>query len=101
MPPPGRGAASSRCGPASFAGTSRIRFGGSVAGATLSARSRSPEAVFSCANDPTIAVVAARSGPWLEIGDRVFTRRYRFFDQQVGVVLGGRDVMVIDTRISE
>jgi glyoxylase-like metal-dependent hydrolase (beta-lactamase superfamily II) len=45
--------------------------------------------------------VADRSGPWIEIADRVFTRRYRFFDQQVGVVLGGRDVLLIDTRISE
>lgn len=36
--------------------------------------------------------------PWLEVGDRVFTWRYDFFDQQIGVVLGGRDVVVIDTR---
>ena len=35
-------------GPASFAGTSRIRFRGSVAVATLSAHMRSPEAVFGC-----------------------------------------------------
>jgi glyoxylase-like metal-dependent hydrolase (beta-lactamase superfamily II) len=35
---------------------------------------------------------------WQEIGDRVFTRRYRFFDQQIGVILGGRDVLVVDTR---
>jgi glyoxylase-like metal-dependent hydrolase (beta-lactamase superfamily II) len=35
---------------------------------------------------------------WQEIGDRVFARRYRFFDQQIGVVLGGRDVLVVDTR---
>ena len=35
-------------GPASFAGTSRIRFRGSVAIATLSAHGRSPEAVFGC-----------------------------------------------------
>jgi glyoxylase-like metal-dependent hydrolase (beta-lactamase superfamily II) len=35
---------------------------------------------------------------WQEIGDRVFTRRYAFFNQQIGVVLGGRDVVVIDTR---
>jgi glyoxylase-like metal-dependent hydrolase (beta-lactamase superfamily II) len=36
--------------------------------------------------------------PWLEVGDRVFTWRYEFFDQQIGVILGGRDVVVIDTR---
>jgi len=35
---------------------------------------------------------------WQEIGDRVFTRRYEFFQQQIGVVLGGRDVLVVDTR---
>jgi hypothetical protein len=45
---PGTGTAVESHGPASFAGTSQIRFGGSVAGATLSARSRSPEAVFNC-----------------------------------------------------
>lgn len=37
---------------------------------------------------------------WQEIGDRVFTRHYEFLDQQIGVVLGGRDVLVIDTRAS-
>ena len=45
--------------------------------------------------------MADRSGPWIEIADRVFTRRYRFFDQQIGVVLGGREVLLVDTRISE
>ena len=36
---------------------------------------------------------------WIEIGDRVFVRRYAFFDQNIGVVLGGvAGVMVIDTR---
>jgi hypothetical protein len=48
-PPRGTGTAIESHGPASFAGMSQIRFGGSVAGATLSARSRSPEAVFCCA----------------------------------------------------
>jgi glyoxylase-like metal-dependent hydrolase (beta-lactamase superfamily II) len=37
---------------------------------------------------------------WQEIGDRVFTRHFEFLDQQIGVVLGGRDVLVIDTRAS-
>lgn len=37
---------------------------------------------------------------WQEIGDRVFTRHYDFLDQQIGVILGGRDVLVIDTRAS-
>ena len=36
--------------------------------------------------------------PWLEVGDRVFTHHFDFFDQQIGVVLGGRDVLVVDTR---
>ena len=35
---------------------------------------------------------------WHEVGDRVFTRHFDFFDQQIGVVLGGRDVLVVDTR---
>jgi glyoxylase-like metal-dependent hydrolase (beta-lactamase superfamily II) len=35
---------------------------------------------------------------WIEIGDRVFVRRYAFFDQNIGVVLGSGGVMVIDTR---
>lgn len=35
---------------------------------------------------------------WQEVGDRVFTRRFTFFNQQIGVVLGGRDVLVVDTR---
>lgn len=35
---------------------------------------------------------------WLEVGDRVFTIRYRFYDQQIGLVLGRGAVLVIDTR---
>jgi glyoxylase-like metal-dependent hydrolase (beta-lactamase superfamily II) len=35
---------------------------------------------------------------WLEVGDRVFTWRFEFFDQQIGAILGGRDVVAIDTR---
>jgi glyoxylase-like metal-dependent hydrolase (beta-lactamase superfamily II) len=35
---------------------------------------------------------------WVEIGDRVFVRRYVFFDQNVGVVLGVGEALVIDTR---
>ncbi|MEO7663848.1 MAG: MBL fold metallo-hydrolase [Candidatus Limnocylindrales bacterium] len=35
---------------------------------------------------------------WLEVGDRIFTRRYAFFDQQIGVVLGDGEALVIDTR---
>jgi glyoxylase-like metal-dependent hydrolase (beta-lactamase superfamily II) len=42
--------------------------------------------------------MAERSGPWIEVGDRVFTRRYRFYDQQIGVVLGDRAVLLVDTR---
>jgi glyoxylase-like metal-dependent hydrolase (beta-lactamase superfamily II) len=36
--------------------------------------------------------------PWQEIGDRVFTRRFAFYDQQIGVVLGSREVLLVDTR---
>lgn len=35
---------------------------------------------------------------WVEIGDRVFVRRYTFFDQNIGVVLGHGEALVIDTR---
>ena len=35
---------------------------------------------------------------WQEVGDRVFTRHFEFLDQQIGVVLGGKDVLVVDTR---
>ena len=35
---------------------------------------------------------------WTEIGDRVFVRRYAFYDQNIGVVLGDGAVLVIDTR---
>ncbi len=37
-------------------------------------------------------------GDWVEVGDRVFVRRYAFFDQNIGVVLDGDDVLLIDTR---
>ena len=37
---------------------------------------------------------------WTEVGDRVFTRRYAFYDQNIGVVLGEDGVLVVDTRIS-
>jgi glyoxylase-like metal-dependent hydrolase (beta-lactamase superfamily II) len=35
---------------------------------------------------------------WHEVGDGVFTCRYEFFDQQIGVVVSRDDVVVIDTR---
>jgi len=37
---------------------------------------------------------------WHEIGDRVFVRRYAFYDQNIGVVIGDDGCLVIDTRIS-
>jgi len=37
---------------------------------------------------------------WIELGEGVFTRRYRFFDQQIGVVLGNGEALVIDTRLT-
>jgi glyoxylase-like metal-dependent hydrolase (beta-lactamase superfamily II) len=37
-------------------------------------------------------------GGWVEIGDRVFVRRYAFFDQNIGLVLGDGEALVIDTR---
>ena len=38
--------------------------------------------------------------PWVEVGDRVFTCHFDFLDQQIGVVLGGHDVLLVDTRAS-
>ena len=35
---------------------------------------------------------------WTEVGDRVFIRRYAFFDQNIGVVLGDGEVLLVDTR---
>jgi glyoxylase-like metal-dependent hydrolase (beta-lactamase superfamily II) len=35
---------------------------------------------------------------WTEVGDRVFVRRYRFFDQDITAVLGGQAALVVDTR---
>jgi glyoxylase-like metal-dependent hydrolase (beta-lactamase superfamily II) len=37
-------------------------------------------------------------GPWREVGDRVFVRRYSFADQDIGLILGDGAAMVIDTR---
>lgn len=35
---------------------------------------------------------------WVEIGDRFFVRRYAFYDQNIGLVLGEGAALVIDTR---
>src|SRR4051794_34373915 len=37
---------------------------------------------------------------WAEVGDRVFVRRYAFYDQNIGVILGDDGVLVVDTRVS-
>jgi glyoxylase-like metal-dependent hydrolase (beta-lactamase superfamily II) len=37
---------------------------------------------------------------WTEVGDRVFTRRYAFYDQNIGAILGEDGVLIVDTRIS-
>jgi glyoxylase-like metal-dependent hydrolase (beta-lactamase superfamily II) len=36
--------------------------------------------------------------PWTEIGDRVFVRRYRFFDQNIVAVLDAGEALLVDTR---
>jgi glyoxylase-like metal-dependent hydrolase (beta-lactamase superfamily II) len=36
--------------------------------------------------------------PWLEIADGVFVRRYAFYDQGIGAVVGSAGAAVIDTR---
>ena len=35
---------------------------------------------------------------WVELGDRFFVRRYAFYDQNIGLVLGRGEALVIDTR---
>jgi glyoxylase-like metal-dependent hydrolase (beta-lactamase superfamily II) len=40
----------------------------------------------------------AASNGWVEIADRVFVRRYEFYDQNIGLILGRAEVAVIDTR---
>src|SRR6478736_4835778 len=35
---------------------------------------------------------------WVEIADRCFVRRYAFYDQNIGVVLGRGEALLIDTR---
>ncbi len=35
---------------------------------------------------------------WLELGEDVFVRRYAFYDQNIGLILGRSEALVIDTR---
>jgi glyoxylase-like metal-dependent hydrolase (beta-lactamase superfamily II) len=42
--------------------------------------------------------MATIEGVWQELADGVFTRRYRFYAQQIGVIVGSDGVAVIDTR---
>lgn len=37
---------------------------------------------------------------WTEVGDRVFVRRYAFYDQNIVAILGDDGVLIVDTRIS-
>lgn len=37
---------------------------------------------------------------WTEIGDRIFVRRYRFYDQNIVAVVGRDETLVVDTRSS-
>jgi glyoxylase-like metal-dependent hydrolase (beta-lactamase superfamily II) len=52
------------------------------------------------------AIVVARAATlrgvtaWTEVGDRVFVTRYRFYDQNIGVVLGEEAGLLVDTRLS-
>lgn len=40
------------------------------------------------------------TGPWQEIGDRVWVRRYAPLDQTIGVIGGASGLVVVDTRAS-
>jgi len=35
---------------------------------------------------------------WVEVGEDVFVRRYAFYDQNIGLILGRSEALVIDTR---
>jgi glyoxylase-like metal-dependent hydrolase (beta-lactamase superfamily II) len=37
-------------------------------------------------------------GSWREIGDRVHVGRYRYYDQDIGAIIGSDGVLVVDTR---
>jgi glyoxylase-like metal-dependent hydrolase (beta-lactamase superfamily II) len=37
---------------------------------------------------------------WTEIGRRVFVRRYAFYDQNIGAILGDDGVLIVDTRVT-
>lgn len=37
---------------------------------------------------------------WSEVGDRVFVRRYAFFDQNIVAVIGADGLLVVDTRMT-
>ncbi len=82
----------------------RIRFGGSVAFATLSAHEALPGGDVRLFPDRSTLPGTHRTGTiasvstWVEIGDRVFVRRYAVYDQNIGVVLGEGAALVIDTR---
>jgi glyoxylase-like metal-dependent hydrolase (beta-lactamase superfamily II) len=38
---------------------------------------------------------------WTEVGDRVYVRRYRWLDQNIGLVVDGDEALIIDTRATE
>lgn len=40
------------------------------------------------------------TGPWQEIGDRIWVRRYERLDQTIGVIGGALGLVVVDTRAS-
>jgi glyoxylase-like metal-dependent hydrolase (beta-lactamase superfamily II) len=37
---------------------------------------------------------------WTEVGERVFVRRYAFYDQNIGAIVGDDGVLIVDTRVS-
>ena len=46
-------------------------------------------------------MIASAAGPahgWREIADRVFVRRYAFFDQEIGAIVGDGELLLVDTR---
>ena len=46
----------------------------------------------------TEATERPAAGRWQELGEGIFRRRYEFLDQNIGLVIGGEAVLLVDTR---
>src|SRR5437763_16562502 len=59
--------------------------------------------VVDAATAPIVGIASSRllrMSVWSEVGERVFVRRYAFYDQNIGAILGDDGVLIVDTRVS-